>query len=125
VLMDRTRVSLFYLIGYTLGGGVVFAPRTMLKLFSATGDYTDLMVRLVGLMRVAIGMTVTKIVRYRIDRLYPSTLLVWAVILVALAVFYTDVWGPADAGPLFHCRVRRGLHPFWVSRRPERTRENH
>ena len=68
-------MSLFYLVGYALFGGLGFllAPRVMFGLFGETGSYSDAMVRLVGLMLTAIGIIVVQIVRLRVVQLYLIT----------------------------------------------------
>src|SRR5207247_735630 len=48
--MPRTRLSLFYLIGYLVPSGLAFllAPQLTLKLLFSNGSYGDVMPRLVG-----------------------------------------------------------------------------
>lgn len=87
---DRTRLSLFYLASYLLIGGVGFLGfrRDMLRLLLATGLYSDLMVRLVGLLLLGLGVFVVQIIRVRAAQLYPTTLIVRAVILSGLLLLY-------------------------------------
>jgi uncharacterized protein YjeT (DUF2065 family) len=94
--MDRTLRSLYYPAGYLLfgGAGLLLAPQTMLKLFFSSGEYSDVMVRFVGLMLLGLGIVVAQIVRLRIDSLYPTTLIVRAVILVGLIAFYAAYGDP-------------------------------
>lgn len=88
--MKRTRFSLYYLASYLLTGGLGFLlmPKLMLKLFMSTGDYSDVMVRLVGLMLLSIGILIVQMIRYHIEKLYPSTLFVRSIIVVSLLIFY-------------------------------------
>ena len=88
--MHKTRLSLFYLAGYLLIGGIGFliVPRTMLKLFISNGDYSDLMVRFVGLLLIALGALVVQIIRVRALQMYPATLIVRTIILVGLLIFF-------------------------------------
>ena len=48
--MKRTRLSLYYLIGYLVPGGLALLafPRLTLKLFFSNTDYGDVLPRLVG-----------------------------------------------------------------------------
>ena len=88
--MHKTRLSLFYLAGYLLIGGIGFLviPRTVLKLFLSNGDYSDVMVRFVGLLLLALGIVVVQIIRLRAFQLYPTTLMVRTIILVGLLIFF-------------------------------------
>jgi uncharacterized protein YjeT (DUF2065 family) len=88
--MNKTRISLYYLAGYLLFGGIGFllVPRTMLALFFSTGNYSDVMVRLVGLMLLALGIFIVQMIRYRIEKLYPTTLLVRSIIVIILLTFF-------------------------------------
>ncbi len=88
--MRKTRLSLHYLAGYTLFGGLGFfaMPMAMLQLFGATGEYDEVMVRFVGLLLVAIGILVTQMIRHHLTQLYATTLLVRLMILTALIWFY-------------------------------------
>lgn len=88
--MHKTRLSLFYLAGYLLIGGIGFliVPQRMLKLFLSNGDYSDVMVRFVGLLLIALGVMVVQIIRLRAIQLYPATLVVRTIILVGLLIFF-------------------------------------
>jgi len=84
--MRRTRLSLFYLAGYLLPTGLLLlvAPRVTLRLLQSNGDYgSDVFVRVAGLLLLAIGIIVVQIIRRRVEALYPTTLLVRALFLVA------------------------------------------
>ena len=96
--MQRTRFSLFYLASYLLGGGALFlsAPVLALKFFLSTGAYDPVMVRLLGVMFISLGMIVVAIIRFRVEALYPVTLMVRVFILLSLCVFYA-----ATRDPLF------------------------
>jgi uncharacterized protein YjeT (DUF2065 family) len=89
--MRRTRLSLFYLAGYLLPTGLLLlvAPRVTLRLLQSNGDYgSDVFVRVAGLLLLAIGIIVVQIIRRRVEALYPTTLLVRALFLVAFLGFY-------------------------------------
>jgi uncharacterized protein YjeT (DUF2065 family) len=94
--MNRIRLSLFYLASYLLGGGIGFlaVPRTMLRLFLSNGQYSDVMVRLVGLLLLGLGIVVVEIIRQRVAQLYPTTLIIRAVILVGLLSLYFGYGDP-------------------------------
>lgn len=88
--MHKTRLSLYYLAGYlTIGGlGFLAAPGTMLTLFFSNGHYSDVIVRLAGVLLLALGIIVTQIIRYQVSQLYPTTLFVRAFILLTLLFLY-------------------------------------
>jgi uncharacterized protein YjeT (DUF2065 family) len=88
--VDRTRTSLFYVAGYLLVGGMGFlwVPETMLEVFLSNGEYSDVMVRFVGLLLLALGVIVVQVIRLRLDALYPTTLIMRALILLGLLVFF-------------------------------------
>ncbi len=88
--MHKTRLSLFYLAGYLLIGGIGFliVPQRMLELFLSNGEYADVMVRFVGLLLLALGVMVVQIIRLRAIQLYPATLVVRTIILVGLLIFF-------------------------------------
>jgi hypothetical protein len=96
--MKRTRLSLFYLVSYLAVGGIgfVFFPRFSLDLFLSTVAYEITMVRLVGVLLLSLAIIVAQIIRHGAVRLYPTTLLVRALILVVL------IWQYISGGdPLF------------------------
>ncbi len=94
--MRRTRLSLFYLASYLSFGGVglLFFPLPSLRLFLSTGDYPLPMVRLVGVLLLSLAIIVIQLIRHRAEVLYPTTLLVRAVILAALVWIYFSSLDP-------------------------------
>jgi uncharacterized protein YjeT (DUF2065 family) len=84
--MPRTRLSLFYLIGYLVFSGLalLLAPQLTLKLLFSNGSYGDVMPRLVGMFVLTLGVLAAQIVRHRIEALYTTLLAVRAGILVVL-----------------------------------------
>lgn len=94
--MNKTRMSLFYLAGYTWfgGAGFLFFPQLSLKMFFATGEYENLMVRMVGMFMIAIAIIITQLIRHHADVLYPTTLMVRATILTCMTVFYFTYGDP-------------------------------
>lgn len=85
--VQRTRLSFFYLAAYLLGAGValIFAPSLALSLLFSNGHYGDVMPRLLGVVLFALGVVIVQIIRYRVEVLYTTTLLVRSVIVVVLA----------------------------------------
>ena len=81
--IGKTRASLFYLVGYlTVGGvGLLIAPQQVMDLFLATGDYADLMLRIMATFMLAIAVIIVQIIRTRSAQLYSATLVVRCLIL--------------------------------------------
>jgi hypothetical protein len=88
--MKRTRLSLFYLAGYLIAGGVALMvePRFALRLLFANHDYGDVMPRFGGVLLTVIGMIVFQIIRHRLEMLYLTTLFVRAFIVLSLTGLY-------------------------------------
>lgn len=88
--MNKTRLSLFYLAAYLLGGGAgfTFVPQTMLRLFASNRTYDDAMVRLAGLLLLGLGIFVARVIQLRAEALYSATLAVRSVILPGLITMY-------------------------------------
>ena len=88
--MRRTRLSLFYLIGYLVFSGLalLLAPQLTLKLLFSNGSYGDVMPRLVGMFVLTLGVLAAQIVRQRIEMLYTTLLAVRGGILVVLLGLY-------------------------------------
>ena len=88
--MNKTRISLVYVAGYLLVGGIgfLFVPQKTLELFLSNGEYSDAMVRFVGLLLLSLGVLVVQVIRLRLHALYPTTLVVRAIILLGLLFFY-------------------------------------
>ena len=89
--MRRTNLSLIYVASYLLPAGIflLLAPRLALQLLLTTGDYGEILPRLVGLLLLGLGILVVQIIRYRVTALYPTTLAVRAVFCVGFVVLYT------------------------------------
>ncbi|NIQ39756.1 MAG: hypothetical protein GTN81_14380 [Proteobacteria bacterium] len=88
--MRKTGLSLFYLAGYLLVGGVGFLafPQTVLTFFFSNGNYSNVMVRLVGILMLSLGILIVQLIRHKVEALYKTTLIVRTIILIALASFY-------------------------------------
>ncbi|MCX6542993.1 MAG: hypothetical protein NTV05_01115 [Acidobacteria bacterium] len=96
--MRRTRISLFYVIGYLIPGGLglLVAPQLALKLLLSGGTYGDVMPQMVGMMMVALGLFVFQIVRKKAEGLYLTALAVRSAMLPVLLSLYV-----ASRDPLF------------------------
>ena len=109
--MTRTRLSLFYLVGYlTLAGlALLLVPTFALDLLLSNGSYGEVFPRLAGMLLLGLAVLVTQIIRHRIEVLYPTTLLVRLFFLVVLAYlfvsssdpFFLVVFGIVALGVLF------------------------
>jgi len=79
-------LSLYYLAAYLLGAGIalILAPTLALKLLFATGQYGDVLPRLLGVVLLALGIVIVQIIRYRLEVLYPTTLIVRTLIVAVL-----------------------------------------
>jgi uncharacterized protein YjeT (DUF2065 family) len=85
--MRKTRLSLYYLAAYLLGAGIalIFAPSLALRLLFASGNYGDVMPRLLGVVLLALGIVIVQIIRHQLEVLYPTTLIVRVFIVAVLA----------------------------------------
>ena len=88
--MEKTRFSLFYLAGYLSIGGfcLVVFPQTAVGLLLSNGEYSNVMLRMVGVFFLAIATIVVQFIRHRTAVLYPTTLIVRAGFLTAFISFY-------------------------------------
>jgi uncharacterized protein YjeT (DUF2065 family) len=88
--MEKTRLSLFYLAGYLILGGIMllFEPRFSLKLLLSNGDYGDVFPRTAGMLLIGIGMLIVQIIRFRLSEIYTTTLVVRGFFFVCLVGFY-------------------------------------
>ena len=71
--LPRTRLSLYYLVGYTLtvGLALMFVPQTTMQLLFSNHVYDDLGLRIGGVFLFAIGLIVAgMIIREKVARLY-------------------------------------------------------
>jgi uncharacterized membrane protein YoaK (UPF0700 family) len=96
--VSRTRLSLYYLAGYLLIGGValLLAPEETLGILLSDGDYGSVFPRVAGMLMFGLGVATLGIIRARAEVLYPATLMIRAFFLACLAAFY---WMTRD--PLF------------------------
>ena len=94
--MNRTRISLFYLAGYLWVGGIglLLAPQLSVTLLLSNAVYSDVMLRALGMFMIAIGLIVVKVIRHRIEILYPTTLIVRVFICICFIVCFFIVRDP-------------------------------
>jgi len=88
--MKYTRISLFYLMGYLLlgGFGLLFFPNAMLNILYSNGEYSDMMVRLIGAFMIALGLVVSRTIQLRLVVLYSLTLVVRIFLVSIIGSFY-------------------------------------
>jgi hypothetical protein len=88
--MKRTRLSLFYLAGYLIPAGLLllFAPTFALRILLSNGDYGDVFPRMAGTLFIGIGVIVVQIIRFRMEILYSTTLMIRPFFCACFIVFY-------------------------------------
>ena len=84
--MNRTNLSLYYLVGYLLPAGALlfFVPEWATKLLLSNHTYDYAPFRLVGVLLFVIGILIVQIIRHRLEMLYTTTLLARALISATL-----------------------------------------
>ena len=89
-MMNRTRISLFYLGSYLaiIGFGLLFVPHETLMVLQSNGDYGDAFPRLAGMLMSGLGLSILGMIRARAYELYPSTLFMRVYFIVCIAAFY-------------------------------------
>jgi len=95
--LPRTRLSLYYLVGYTLPVGValMFVPQMTMSLLFTNHAYDDLGLRMFGVLLVSLGMIASGMIINSASRVYPVTLFVRGFIIAALFVLYSLYGDPA------------------------------
>jgi hypothetical protein len=71
-------------------------PQLSLQMFFSTGTYDNSMLRMLGIMLIALGIVILQIIRHRAEAFYPTTLGVRIPILVVMIYLYT-----VSADPLY------------------------
>ena len=94
--MKKTHLSLYYLFSYLILAGValIAAPQFAMKLLLSNGDYGDVLPRLLGVVLLALGIVIFQIVRFKVEALYSTTLIVRAIILAVLLGLYLYAHDP-------------------------------
>ncbi len=100
--MSKTRLSLYYLVTYLslTGLGLMAAPAQVMAMLMATGEYGDVMPRFVGILMLALGLLVSQIIRFRVEPMYPITVLVRLLIWVFVLWLYLRSGDPFFAAVL-------------------------
>jgi len=103
--MKYTGISLFYLMGYLLlgGFGLLFFPNAMLNILYSNGEYSDMMVRLIGAFMIALGLVVSRTIQLRLVVLYSLTLVVRILLVSIIGSFYLIYKDPLNKKGLFPC----------------------
>jgi hypothetical protein len=95
--LPRTRLSLYYLLGYTLPVGVALmsVPQMTMKLLLTNHSYDDLGLRMFGVLLFSLGILALGLIVNRASSVYTGTLLVRGFIIAALLVLYLQYRDPA------------------------------
>ncbi len=84
------KITLIYLAAYlTIGGiGFGFFPSFAIKIFMSTGDYGDVMPRMVGMFMIVLGLLIITIVKNEDYKYYLPTIIARTFILVFMVYLY-------------------------------------
>ena len=95
--LPRTRLSLYYLAGYTLPVGValMFVPQLTMKLLLTNHAYDDLGLRMFGVLLFSLGLLASGLIVNKASSVYTGTLLVRGFTIAALFVLYSQYRDPA------------------------------
>ena len=90
------RLTLSYLAGYLLAGGLGFlvAPDVALRLLLSNGAYGDIMPRVVGLFMLVLGGFILQFVRARDYRYYVYAVVARSFIVLVLTALYFQARDP-------------------------------
>ncbi len=90
------KLTLWYLVTYlAVGGlGLAFMPGMALELFLSTGDYGDVMPRLVGMFMLVLSGLIAAITVNQDFKYYPVTLVARSFIVVFMGVLYSRTDDP-------------------------------
>jgi hypothetical protein len=95
-VMRRTNLSLYYLAGYLIPAGalLLLVPEFATKLLLSNRTYDYAPFRLVGILLIGLGILVVQIIRYRLQVLYPMTVVVRLMISATLMGLYAQTSDP-------------------------------
>ena len=95
--LPRTRLSLYYLVGYTLpvGAALMFVPQMTMSLLLTNHAYDDLGLRMFGVLLFSLGMIAFGLIINKASRVFTGTLLVRGFFIAALFVLYSQYRDPA------------------------------
>jgi hypothetical protein len=88
--MNRTRLSLFYLLGYQLptGLGLIVAPRFVLKLLFSNQTYSDAFPEFAGVLMIGLAIVVITVILYGNPVFYRMTLILRIVLWCGILSVY-------------------------------------
>jgi hypothetical protein len=88
--MNRTHLSLYYLVSYlTVAGLALFlVPDLALQLLLSNGEYGLVFPRLAGMVLIGLAIIVFQIVRMRVEVMYGTTLIVRLFFLPSFLFLY-------------------------------------
>jgi len=94
--VNRTHLSLYYLAGYLLPAGtlLLLVPDVATKLLLSNRTYDDAPFRLAGILLIGLGILVVQMIRYRLEVLYPTTILIRLGISATLIGLYLRTSDP-------------------------------
>jgi uncharacterized protein YjeT (DUF2065 family) len=94
--VNRTHLSLYYLAGYLLPAGLLLLliPDVATKLLLSNRTYDDAPFRLAGVLLIGLGILVVRMIRHRLEVLYPTTILVRLLISATLIGLYLRTSDP-------------------------------
>jgi hypothetical protein len=94
--MHRTNLSLYYLAGYLIPAGalLLLVPEFATKLLLSNRTYDYAPFRLVGILLIGLGILVVQIIRYRLQMLYPTTVVVRLLISATLIGLFAETRDP-------------------------------
>ena len=90
------KITLSYLAGYLLVGGVGFAfiPELTLRFFLSNGEYDAVMVRVVGMFMIALSGLISQFVRFEDYKYYPYSVYIRSFIVIFLGGLYLSSRDP-------------------------------
>lgn len=91
-----TRRSLIYIAGYLVLGGIGLLgwPRMTIEFLSSNVEYSDLLLRVTGLVMLGLGLVLGQIIRRKLESLYFWTLPASGVLLICLIFIYVLLLDP-------------------------------
>jgi uncharacterized protein YjeT (DUF2065 family) len=94
--VKRTHLSLYYLAGYLIPAGtlLLLVPDVATKLLLSNRTYDDAPFRLAGILLIGLGILVVQMIRYRLEVLYPTTILIRLLISATLIGLYLRTSDP-------------------------------
>ncbi len=90
------KYTLIYLASYLFIGGIGFAfiPESVLKIFMSTGEYGDIMPRVVGMFMIVLGFLITLFIKNEDYKYYLPTIIARSFIVLFLGTLYFNTNDP-------------------------------